>query len=654
MTDESSARRSREAFAALFPALAAAAADEELLSSLVVRDGAAVDIRMGDRLFYGGDGREIAADQVKAFLDQPLRMVMDNFNEAGLLTPLCAKLVNRLLKEMEGTELRIPKEKSTFLVVFGLGLGYHLAELIRATRARWVIVIEPFAELVKLARDVVDWSEISALLEERDGAIHLVTDLDPTQMANEISYWISRHGAPYIDGTWVFTHYPLWAFTEGRNRLLVDADNMFAQCGFFEDELKMSRNVAGNFSTRPVWLLNAERRPQRRETAVVVGAGPSLDDAIDKLKEIRDRVVLFSAGTALRPLLRNGIVPDFHCELENGPEVLDVLQEAGKHGDLSQITLIASLSLDPRVSTLFKDAIFFFRENSSGTALFQGKYRPIRGAVPTCVNTAVSSASFLGFTELVLFGTDCGVRPGKSDHAEGTVYRDIWKNRPDIVRHYPMEMEGNFGGIAMTNWVLDSCRRMLSTAIGRFGLSVANCSDGALIPGATPKVAEAIEIAAAPIDRERLFAEIKESMVALEPGELLASFDVSVIREKTKALFRDLEEIVDRFDPDAPDFTGVHEALVAFEAAAEEKYAEICRISEGTVLAQGRIGMYCGSRISDEDLRRRVNRIFLETLRESFSEMERQSETLLDQMQQYAAPFLRQDGGGKPQPALAS
>lgn len=654
MSDESHTRRSHEAFATLFPAHASIAADEELLSSIVFRDGVAADIKMGERLFYGGDAREIAASQTKEFLDRPLRMVMDNFNEAGLLTPLCAKLVNRLLKEMEGTELRVPKEKSTFLVVFGLGLGYHLPELIRATRARWVILVEPFAELVALARDFVDWSEIAALLDERDGAIHLVTDLDPTQMASGISYWISRHGASYIDGTWVFTHYPLWAFTEGRNQLLAEADNMFAQCGFFEDELKMSRNVAGNFSTRPIWLLNAERRPQRRETAVVVGAGPSLDEAIDRLKEIRDRVVLFSAGTSLRPLLRNGIVPDFHCELENGPEVLDVLQEAGKHGDLSQITLIASLSLDPRISTLFKDAVFFFRENSSGTALFQGKYRPIRGAVPTCVNTAVSAASFLGFTELVLFGTDCGVRPGKSDHAEGTVYRDLWKNRPDIVRHYPMEIEGNFGGVAMTNWVLDSCRRMMSTAIARFGLSVVNCSDGALIPGATPKVPEAIEIAAGPIDRERLFAELKKSMVALEPGELLASFDVSAIREKNKALFRDLKEVVDRFDADAPDFTGVHQALVAFEAAAEEKYAEIFRISEGTVLAQSRIGMYCGSRITDEDLRRRVNKIFLETLRASFEEMERQSETLLDQMQQYAAPFLRHAGGRDPQRAIAS
>ena len=45
--------------------------------------------------------------------------------------------------------------------------------------------------------------------------------------------------------------------------------------------------------------------------------------------------MLFSAGTALRPLLRNGFVPDFHCELENVLATVDALKEAGKYGDLS-------------------------------------------------------------------------------------------------------------------------------------------------------------------------------------------------------------------------------------------------------------------------------------------------------------------------------
>jgi hypothetical protein len=654
VNDEAAVRRSRDAFAVIAPSYAMAAVSEEVRSSLVVRDGLAVDVSLGGRPFYGGDARDIAARQVREFVERPLRLVMDSFNEAGLLTPLCAQLVSRLLAEMRGSEQLMPNEKSTFLVVFGLGLGHHLIELIRSTRARWVIVAEPCREFIELSPDIIDWSEIAALLDERQGTLHFVTELDPVQMATGISRCIRRHGASYIDGSWVFTHYPLWAFAEARQRLLADADNMFAQCGFFEDELKMTRNVAGNFASKPFWVLNAEKRPQRYETAVVVGAGPSLDEGIETLKQIRDQVVVFSGGTALRPLLRHGILPDFHCELENTPEVLEVLQEAGKHGDLSRITLIGSLSLDPRVGSLFGERIFFFRENSSGTTLFKANFCPLEFAVPTCVNTALSAASFLGFTEFLFFGTDCGVRAGRSDHAEGTVYRDVWQGRPDIVKKYPMEIEGNFGGIVMTNWVLDTCRRMLGLAISRFGLSVTNCSDGALIPGATPKVPDAVEGKGKAIVRERMLADLKKSMVAFQPGELLASFDVAASRAMNKEMFRELSEIVDRFDRDVPDFAGVHAAFVEFEEEARRRYAPIRLISEGTLLGLARIAMYCGSRIADQAQRRRLNGIVLDYLREAFGAMEQQTEELMGQVQVYADRFSNDDGKAETKQALAA
>jgi Glycosyltransferase Maf N-terminal domain/Protein of unknown function DUF115 len=654
MNEETAVARSRDAFRTLFPSYATSEVSDEVRSSLVLRDGVPVDINAGGRPFYGGDARDIAAKQVSDFLAQPLRLVMSNFNEAGLLTPLCAKLAGRLLSEIGGGEQRMPNEKSSFLVIFGLGLGYHLNALIRGTRARWIIVVEPVREFIALSPEIVDWREVADVLDERQGKLHFVTELDPAQMVAAISRCINRHGASYIDGSWVFTHYPLWAFVEGRQRFLADADNMFAQCGFFEDELKMTRNAAGNFAAAPFWLLNGEKRLRRPETAVVIGAGPSLDEALDKLKEIRDRVVMFSAGTALRPLLRNGITPDFHCELENVPEVFEQLQEAGKHGDLSQIALIGSLSLDSRISSLFGERIFFFRENSSGTALFKGKYEPLLNAVPTCVNTALSAASFLGFTDFLLFGTDCGVRPGRADHAEGTIYQDLWKDRPEFFKKYPLEVEGNFGGVAMTDWVFDTCRRILALAISRFGLSAANCSDGALIPGATPKVPDAVEVKGTPILRERMLDELKRSMIAFRPGELLAAFDVAAIRDMNRAMFRELGEIVDRFDPDVPDFSGLHAALVEFEEAASRRYAQIHRISEGTVVGLARIAMYCGSRIADEDQRRGLSRIVLDYLREAFAEMERRTEELMEEVQAYAERFSSAGTTGKARGALVS
>jgi hypothetical protein len=67
-------------------------------------------------------------------------------------------------------------------------------------------------------------------------------------------------------------------------------------------------------------------------------------------------------------------------------------------------------------------------------------------------------------------------------------------------------------------------------------------------------------------------------------------------------------------------------------------------------LALARIGMYCGSRVADEDRRRELFHIFLEQLRQSFVDMERGIEKVLDQVRDYAGRF----SPAEPERALAS
>jgi hypothetical protein len=194
----------------------------------------------------------------------------------------------------------------------------------------------------------------------------------------------------------------------------------------------------------------------------------------------------------------------------------------------------------------------------------------------------------------------------------------------------------------------------LALAIAEFGLSVTNCSDGALIRGATPKVTDGVEITGKPIVREQLMADLKKSMLAFEPGELLASLDLSAIREQNRAMFRELAEIVDRSDPETPDFVGMHAAFEEFVATASRRYAQIYRISEGTITGLARIAMYCGSRIANEGERRRLNKIYLDHLREASEEMERETETLMDQVRAYAERFPVNAGNAASQLALTS
>jgi hypothetical protein len=450
---------------------------------------------------------------------------------------------------------------------------------------------------------------------------------------------MTAKGIPYVDGSYVFTHYPLWAFSEGRNRLYEAVEFAFINRGFFEDEVVMMTNAVTNFAAGPSWLIEGRPRLHRPELAVIVGAGPSLDEGLARLKEIRDRVVLFSAGTALRPLLRNGFVPDFHCELENVPATVEALKEASKYGDLSQITLMASTTVDPRIPPMFRETIYFFRDSVSSTMILGDKHLPIAGATPTCVNMALSMAAFLGFTDMALFGADCGIRPGSDDHAKDTIYRDIgvFQREGDTNERYPVEVEGNFGGIARTNWIYDSCRLMLAEVIELRCLNAVNASDGAFIPGAVPRVPEAVEPPGTAIDRRALIEALKRSLNEITPAAIFAETDLVAVARQADTMFNDLDALVEKLGRGAPDFAAVYRAMTTFMADAGGRFGHAHSIVSGALTALPRIAMFFGFRVTDMAVRSELFSLFIKEFRATAQEMKEETGKLFERLTALAA-----------------
>ena len=650
MSDRAFVERSRAAFVARFPDLITQLDKVAPLGAIISDGGHAVDIVIGEKRIYGGDARRFAAEQVDAFMKKPLRLFMAEPSAAGLISEICVRMVTAIRDGMADRgieEIRLhATDNPTFLIVFGIGLGHHLMELARRSKARWLILVEPSLEFIEHSFQALDWSELLDHYDGREGAVHIVTDNDPANMVSAIVRHVARHGIPFVDGASVFTHYPYWAFAEARTRLHDAIQFAFVNRGFFEDEIKMMSNATANFNAAPFWLLEGKRRRRRAETAVIVGAGPSLDESLDTIRRIRDRVVLFSGGTALRPLLRNGIVPDFHCELENVPAVVDVLERAGKYGDLSKIRLIASATVDPRVPPLFADTMLFFRDSVSSTMIFSSPEQTLHGTAPTCVNTALVAAIALGFTDVLLFGTDCGTRPGGQHHASDTVYRDVglYKENADKRAAFPLEVEGNFGGVARTDWIYDACRRMLGEAIRMFGLSAVNCSDGAMIPGARPLDPEAVSIATPAIDRTKLMEELDRTLRHFQPGEILCDRDISSLIDHTKKFCREINEIWDGFDRESADFGGIFKAMKDYLSRDFEAIGQVDAMMNGTLFALPRIGMFYGYRVEAGELRRHLFDIYMSEMREILREMERRTIELFEHLAAHPAgtPDLRQ------------
>ena len=647
MSNDGRTERSARFFAERFPEIAARLGrNGAVQSSVVVNGGAAIDIRIDEHCVYNGDSPGFAAAQVDAYLAKPLRLYMASPDRAGLVSPICIRLVATLEQHLQHENLAdialYPNDGPSFLVVFGLGLGHHLDALARRTGARWLILVEPMVEFFEHSFQAIDWAELAAVFERRGGGVHIVTALDPGAIVAAVARIMTAHGIAFADGSWVFTHYPLWAFAEARRGLHEALEFAFVNRGFFEDELRMVENAVRNFAGRRFALLEGRPRLRRTETAVIVGAGPSLDESIETLHRIRDRVVLFSCGTALRPLLRNGLVPDFHCELENVPEVLEVVQAASTCGDLSAITLVASATVDPGVPPLFGDTIFYFRDTVSSTVILGRKHHVVPATSPTCVTMGTAMAAFMGFTTFVMFGTDCGVRPGARRHAEGTVYDEIGVYQ-DKDRHSKntIEVEGNFGGVVQTDWVYDACRLMLAGAIAHYRLDVTNCSDGAHIPGATACVPEALEIAAPPVDRARFAADLRRTLGHFAPGALLEETDLNAVRDGAVRLFCAIDEELAGLESGDDDFAETYRRIMTMIGHFGDRFAHVDSMVDGALHALPRIGMFYGFRIADPAARARLHRVFLAAFRAMVAEMAERVDGLLAAMAVLAPPVRR-------------
>jgi hypothetical protein len=176
-------------------------------------------------------------------------------------------------------------------------------------------------------------------------------------------------------------------------------------------------------------------------TAVVVGAGPSLNDSFEYIKEVRRDVALFAVGTALKPLLSEGISPDFVVQMDS-----DFATEHQFEGVAlpEEVFMLSSLYSYPSVLNLFRGRTFFFSTNT--IAGFEDWLKgidacPARLAVGGTVSlTALDAAVYMGFRKIIFTGLDLAYAEDGTTHAKCSMYGDEKESKEKTVK-----VKGNYG-----------------------------------------------------------------------------------------------------------------------------------------------------------------------------------------------------------------
>lgn len=197
-------------------------------------------------------------------------------------------------------------------------------------------------------------------------------------------------------------------------------------------------------------------------TAILVGAGPDLDNKIEYIRQNMDRAVVISVNNALKTLLKNGIEPHFVV-------INDTSLSAGKSFEglqrLNQAILV-SHCLSATGGIIFRRKFFFGNWRSD---LFGS--RPNLRLHGSVITTAFSLARFLGCQCCVLIGVMLASRNSRHfSYSKDSIHGcNDKKINAELINRYPqlypvkaasgetLYSTLNFRDVSM--WFIDEIRR---------------------------------------------------------------------------------------------------------------------------------------------------------------------------------------------------
>lgn len=152
-------------------------------------------------------------------------------------------------------------------------------------------------------------------------------------------------------------------------------------------------------------------------SAVIVGAGPSLEKDVEVLKRLRDYVVIIAAGSAIQSLQHFGITPHLVVSMDGGESNYD----AFKHIDRSNIPFVYLPQIEYRiVDRQLNNTMHAFLVGDTITSYLMGEHEtdPIFEPTYSVTGTAIQIAAYLGCKEIIFTGQDLSY-PTESMYAPG-------------------------------------------------------------------------------------------------------------------------------------------------------------------------------------------------------------------------------------------
>lgn len=348
-------------------------------------------------------------------------------------------------------------------IVFGMELGYHVLELLNRHQSASVCVFESNIYMLHMAFTYIDWTTYIA-----NGRMRVVYNDDLKQLVSELSGRFAE-----MKNAELLVHYPAIKMIEdAQTRQLLE--DFFVTTSSMREQGGLLDSNFGVISKLNLPECGELKDIFKDKAVVIVGAGPSVDSQLDRLRKYRDKITVFATGHITRRLVNEGIIPD--AVIITDPQPLMYKQIDGVN--LNGIPMILLSTASSSVIDYYNGSIYVAYQ--SGYELAEIKAKEIGATLfetgGSVTTTALDIALRFGASKIIFVGVDLAYTGGYS-HASGEGRK---VGNIDGLR----QVRSNTGGMVYTSKNLDIYRKWIERRIeGVMDTKFYNTGEGAVIKG---------------------------------------------------------------------------------------------------------------------------------------------------------------------------
>lgn len=316
--------------------------------------------------------------------------------------------------------------RNTPVLIMGIGNFSYLKELAEQTQKKLTIIVyEPSLQIFLKFLEMIDirkWMEKHLI-------IFWVNGLDGMDVKNmqEMLGAVMRYEMLDHFKHFILPNYDTLFSEEAVEFMKVCYDVAVKALSGYQTNRLFASVMVKNLFSNARYLCHGYKTTQLIEViprdipGIVVAAGPSLDKNIHDLEKAKGKAFIVAVDTAIKPLLRAGIVPDMFA-------VIDALKpvELVKIEEAREIPLLTTLNASPEVLDYHQGMKFFFNEGYRFAEEIFLKSGQKAGGVETGGSVATHLFSLLhkiGLNTIILVGQDLAYTNDKA-YADGT-FQDV-------------------------------------------------------------------------------------------------------------------------------------------------------------------------------------------------------------------------------------